>query len=74
MCFHLCADSNWPGTLKPSTKAPAGEKDENISPEEAKKIIGEKYAARIEELALKIYKAAHGYAVSCGESLLSLYL
>lgn len=50
----------------PSTKAPAGEKDENISPEEAKKIVGDKYAARIEELALKIYKAAHAYAMERG--------
>ncbi|RFU76889.1 phosphoribosylaminoimidazole-succinocarboxamide synthase [Trichoderma arundinaceum] len=46
----------------PSTKAPAGEKDENISPQEAVKIVGEKYAARIEELSLSVYTAAAAYA------------
>ncbi|KAK3190917.1 Bifunctional purine biosynthetic protein ade1 [Lecanicillium sp. MT-2017a] len=50
----------------PSTKAPAGEKDENISPEQARKIIGDKYANKIEELALKVYKAAHEYAAEKG--------
>lgn len=49
--------------LQPSTKAPVGEKDENITPDEARKIVGAKYADRIESLALKIYKAAHEYAV-----------
>ncbi|KAH6610507.1 phosphoribosylaminoimidazole-succinocarboxamide synthase [Trichoderma cornu-damae] len=46
----------------PSTKAPAGEKDENISPQEAVKIVGEKYASRIEELSLSVYGAAAAYA------------
>ncbi|GFP53829.1 phosphoribosylaminoimidazole-succinocarboxamide synthase [Trichoderma asperellum] len=46
----------------PSTKAPAGEKDENISPEQAVKIVGEKYAARIAELSLSVYSAAAAYA------------
>jgi len=50
----------------PSTKAPVGEKDENISPEEAKKIVGEEYAQRIEALALDIYKAASAYALDKG--------
>lgn len=48
----------------PSTKAPAGEKDENITTDEARKIVGDKYADKIENLALSIYKAAHAYAVS----------
>ncbi|KAL5090419.1 hypothetical protein Trisim1_004320 [Trichoderma cf. simile WF8] len=46
----------------PSTKAPAGEKDENISPQQAVEIVGEKYAARIEELSLSVYSAAAAYA------------
>lgn len=40
----------------PSTKAEVGDKDENISPEEATKIVGEKYAKKIEELSLKVYQ------------------
>ncbi|OIW31382.1 putative phosphoribosylaminoimidazole-succinocarboxamide synthase [Coniochaeta ligniaria NRRL 30616] len=46
----------------PSTKAELGAHDENISPEQAAKIVGEKYAKRIEELALKCYNAAAEYA------------
>ncbi|EHK24809.1 uncharacterized protein TRIVIDRAFT_72060 [Trichoderma virens Gv29-8] len=46
----------------PSTKAPAGEKDENISPQQAVEIVGEKYAARIQELSLSVYSAAAAYA------------
>ncbi|OAR00706.1 hypothetical protein LLEC1_00247 [Akanthomyces lecanii] len=51
---------------QPSTKAPAGEKDENISPAHARKIIGDRYADQIEALALKVYKAAHAYALERG--------
>ncbi|KAK1244977.1 hypothetical protein MKX08_004606 [Trichoderma sp. CBMAI-0020] len=51
-----------PRQYTPSTKAPAGEKDENISPEQAVKIVGEKYAARIAELSLSVYSAAAAYA------------
>ncbi|KAL7622194.1 Bifunctional purine biosynthetic protein ade1 [Parahypoxylon ruwenzoriense] len=50
----------------PSTKAELGEKDINISPDEARKIVGEKYAARIEELALACYKAGSEYAAERG--------
>ncbi|KAJ6111681.1 hypothetical protein N7523_007742 [Penicillium sp. IBT 18751x] len=50
----------------PSTKAELGEHDENIHPDEAVKIVGEKYAARIAELALQLYKAAHAYALERG--------
>jgi phosphoribosylaminoimidazole-succinocarboxamide synthase len=46
----------------PSTKAELGQHDENISPAQAAKIVGDKYAARIEELALKCYNAAAAYA------------
>ncbi|KAI1750517.1 SAICAR synthase-like protein [Xylaria castorea] len=50
----------------PSTKAPMGEKDENITPDQARKIVGDKYADKIESLALTIYKAAHAYALERG--------
>jgi phosphoribosylaminoimidazole-succinocarboxamide synthase len=46
----------------PSTKAEAGANDENIHPDEAAKIVGEKYAKRIEELALQLYTTARDYA------------
>ncbi|EON98759.1 putative phosphoribosylaminoimidazole-succinocarboxamide synthase protein [Phaeoacremonium minimum UCRPA7] len=50
----------------PSTKAELGQHDENITPEEAAKIVGDKYAPRIEELALKVYNAARDYAAERG--------
>ncbi|TRX90898.1 hypothetical protein FHL15_008103 [Xylaria flabelliformis] len=50
----------------PSTKAPMGEKDENITPDQARQIVGDKYADKIESLALAIYKAAHAYALERG--------
>ena len=50
----------------PSTKAELGQHDENISTEEAAKIVGEKYAKRIEELSLQIYKVAKEYAKKKG--------
>lgn len=50
----------------PSTKADLGEHDENITPEQAAKIVGEKYAKRIEELALAVYKAGAAYAAERG--------
>ena len=46
----------------PSTKAELGEHDENISPEKAAEILGDRYASRIEALALKVYKTAAEYA------------
>lgn len=55
------------GTIyTPSTKAEQGANDENIHPSEAAKIVGEKYAARIEELSLKLYKAARDHALEHG--------
>ncbi|KAK6385645.1 Bifunctional purine biosynthetic protein ade1 [Exophiala oligosperma] len=50
----------------PSTKAELGQHDENISTEQAAQIVGEKYARRIEELSLKIYKTARDYAKEKG--------
>ncbi|KAL2433950.1 Phosphoribosylaminoimidazole-succinocarboxamide synthase [Exophiala dermatitidis] len=50
----------------PSTKAELGQHDENISTEQAAQIVGDKYAKRIEELSLSIYKAARDYAKEKG--------
>ncbi|KKY25368.1 putative phosphoribosyl-aminoimidazole-succinocarboxamide synthase [Phaeomoniella chlamydospora] len=50
----------------PSTKAELGEKDENITTEQAAAIVGTKYAARIEQLALQLYESAHAYALKRG--------
>jgi phosphoribosylaminoimidazole-succinocarboxamide synthase len=50
----------------PSTKAELGQHDENISTEQAAQIVGEKYAKRIEELALQIYRVAREYAKTKG--------
>jgi phosphoribosylaminoimidazole-succinocarboxamide synthase len=51
----------------PSTKAELGDKDENISPEKAREIIGDKaIAARVEELSLRIYEAAAARAEAVG--------
>lgn len=50
----------------PSTKAPQGEHDENIHPSKVKDIIGEKYADKVESLALAIYNAAAAYALERG--------
>lgn len=51
----------------PSTKAEVGGKDENISPEEARRIIGdEQVAAKVEKLSLQIYAAAAERAEAVG--------
>lgn len=50
----------------PSTKAPPGEKDENITRARAAEIIGPRHAARVEELALQLYTAASAYASARG--------
>lgn len=50
----------------PSTKAEAGQNDENISVAQAAEIVGTKYAQRIEDLALSLYKTARDYALEKG--------
>ncbi|KAL8842142.1 MAG: hypothetical protein Q9176_002835 [Flavoplaca citrina] len=50
----------------PSTKADLGDHDENIHPEKAKEIVGARYANRIEELALSLYRHAAAYAYERG--------
>lgn len=60
--------SKFPGgpIYTPSTKAPAGESDVNISPAQAREIVSAKYADKIESLALQLYSAAHEYALEKG--------
>jgi phosphoribosylaminoimidazole-succinocarboxamide synthase len=50
----------------PSTKAEAGQNDENISIAEAAEIVGPKYAQKIEDLAIKLYTTARDYAAGRG--------
>jgi phosphoribosylaminoimidazole-succinocarboxamide synthase len=50
----------------PSTKAEAGQNDENISIAEAAEIVGPKYAQMIEDLAIKVYTTARDYAAERG--------
>jgi phosphoribosylaminoimidazole-succinocarboxamide synthase len=47
----------------PSTKEKAGTHDVNISPPQAAEIVGEKYAKRIEDLAISLYTLARDYAL-----------
>jgi len=56
----------------PSTKAELGEKDMNITPDQAREIVGEKYASRIEELVLACYKVGAEYAEERGIVIVSL--
>lgn len=51
----------------PSTKADAGEHDENIHPDDAWKEVGDRETAdRVKELSLKIYEEASKYAEEHG--------
>jgi phosphoribosylaminoimidazole-succinocarboxamide synthase len=50
----------------PSTKAPKGQHDENISPEQAAGILGADLARQVERLALELYKDAAAYAETRG--------
>ncbi len=56
-----------PQTLfTPSTKAPAGQHDENISYEEAEKIVGVDIARQVRDAAIDLYTQAAEYAASRG--------
>ena len=46
----------------PATKAPMGEHDQNISYQEAQKIVGEKYAEQTRAASIKLYAEAADYA------------
>ncbi len=50
----------------PATKAPAGSHDENISFDEAAKIVGATYAAAVRDASLTLYKEASDYAATRG--------
>lgn len=50
----------------PSTKAEQGAHDENISPEQAQRLIGKELCNRIEKIALDIYMKCKEYAKSVG--------
>ena len=64
----LLESSPFPGgaIYTPSTKAEAGQNDQNIHPSEAAKLVGEKYARKIENLAVSLYIAARDYAKERG--------
>ncbi len=50
----------------PSTKAPGGKHDENISPNKAAEIIGRPHAEQIKRLSLALYTRARDYAAKRG--------
>ncbi|KAG7092828.1 hypothetical protein E1B28_009143 [Marasmius oreades] len=50
----------------PSTKAEQGAHDENISPEQAAKLLGEELYTQISQASLKLYSEAAAYAHSKG--------
>jgi len=50
----------------PATKAPAGEHDENISFEEAGKIVGAEMAAKVRDVSIQLYSEAAAYAATRG--------
>jgi len=50
----------------PATKAPAGQHDENISYEEAAKIVGTDLAAQVKKISIQLYSEAADYARSKG--------
>ncbi|KAK3052512.1 Bifunctional purine biosynthetic protein ade1 [Extremus antarcticus] len=50
----------------PSTKAEAGEHDENISPARAAEIVGTDVAKKVENVSLQIYELARDYAAERG--------
>lgn len=50
----------------PSTKAPAGQHDENISFEEAEKIVGVEVARLVRDAAINLYSQAAEFAVTKG--------
>ncbi len=50
----------------PSTKAPMGQHDENISFAEAEKIVGADIAAKVRDLSIKLYSEAAEFAATKG--------
>lgn len=50
----------------PSTKAELGQHDQNISPDEAARLLGEDVARKVRETTLAIYEAGRAYAAGRG--------
>ena len=50
----------------PSTKAPAGEHDENISFADAEKLLGKETAAQVRDASIRLYSEAAEYAAKKG--------
>lgn len=50
----------------PSTKAPAGAHDENISVAEVEKLLGRELAIKVSAKAIRLYTEAADYALQCG--------
>jgi phosphoribosylaminoimidazole-succinocarboxamide synthase len=50
----------------PSSKAPAGQHDENITYADTEKTIGAAYAAQVRDLSLRLYSEAADYAATRG--------
>ena len=50
----------------PSTKAPTGTHDENISFSEVERLVGRELAAQIRDISLALYRAAHAFAHTKG--------
>ena len=50
----------------PSTKAPQGQHDQNISFGEAEELLGADIAARVRDLSLAVYRAGTEWAERCG--------
>jgi phosphoribosylaminoimidazole-succinocarboxamide synthase len=53
-------------TFTPATKAEAGAHDENISFEQAAELIGPAMAAKVRDVALRLYREAAAYALTRG--------
>ena len=60
------SDKLEPPLFTPSTKAELGQHDQNISPEEASRLLGEDVARKVRETTLAIYEAGRAYAASRG--------
>jgi phosphoribosylaminoimidazole-succinocarboxamide synthase len=50
----------------PSSKAPAGEHDENITYADVEKLIGEKLAAQVRDVSIRLYSEAADFAATRG--------
>ena len=58
------SDKLEPPLFTPSTKAELGQHDQNISPAEAARLLGEDVARKVQETTLAIYEAGRTYAAA----------